>query len=529
MSAGPVHQQAVLGYVFARADGPDAPAGWTHLQALWQACRQQLQMDAAIPGLTSATLPGSGADGPAQPGLIAACQRPDGRGVWQAFLRRDHDVTCLALLMAPDPLDTTDDPEADTGGWEALQRLWDTLGPPSAPPGLLGQALLLLGLAPPDTPAAPAAGLVELSGLVRSTVAGPARPRWWQQPATTRHPFTLWDASASDRDDRAARRIVALATPAGEDDLYRWVWTSGDGELAPFARYLVHAAKLRHQLRVFDDGRAFRHIHTAVDTAVDDLLRLHLSPNPATIALTQLLHARTRLAAVQTGTAGLIAVSTRLREISRTVAIAQTNMTALATHADGPDPPTGLFADDHTLAAWFTDRLADEQVYLDAARDRARDIADLTAAVVGQRLADHHDTTRRHQNRMTLLQTSILGALLMALAAIQALGYQLRVVPGTAKAPLIVLLATLALALPFWALRLNPKARDGAPLGITDHIMIGAVGAAAGWLTTAWATSGHHHPPAWTILAALGGAILTVTITRLITLIPHRTHPTSTQ
>jgi hypothetical protein len=211
-------------------------------------------------------------------------------------------------------------------------------------------------------------------------------------------------------------------------------------------------------------------------------------------------------------------VSTRLREIARTVDIARTNMAALLTNHGSADSPGCLFADDRELAVWFTDRLTDEQVYLDAARERARDVVGVTAAVVGQRLADRQDDTRRHQERMTLLQTSILGALLMALGAVQALTYHLRVVPGAVQAPLIVLLATLALALPSWALRLNPQARDGAPLGAADHIMIGGVGAAAGWLTSVWVASNHHRAlgTGWTALAAIGGAILTVTSTVLI-------------
>jgi hypothetical protein len=518
VTARPVGGQALLAYAFARADGPHAAAGWAHLQALWEACRRQLGMDAEVPGLAPVTLPASAADVPARPGLVAACQRPGDDGVWQAFARREHDAACLAVLLAPGPAGTAGRPGAAPGSWAELEQRWQALQPAGGPPDLLGQAVVLIGLAPAGGAAASAPEPADLSGLVRQAVAGPTTPGWWRHPAATPHPFTLWEASASADDGRPARRVVVLAPEAAEDAAYRWVWTSGDGELAPLGRYLLHAAKLRHQLRVFDDGRSFRRIHAEVEAAIDELLRFHLAADPAAVPVARLLDARARLAGVQAGTAGLVAASTRLREIARTVDIARTNMAALSASTGPPGPSAGLFADDRALAAWFADRLADEQVYLDAARERAREVADVTAAVVDQRLAERQEATRRHQERGTLLQTSVLGALLMALAAVQALGYQLRVVPGAAQAPLIVLLAALALALPSWALRLHPEARDGAPLGAADHVMVGAVGAAAGWLALAWAASLHHWAlgPGWALLAAAGGAALTVVTTILV-------------
>ncbi|WP_283097378.1 CATRA conflict system CASPASE/TPR repeat-associated protein [Frankia umida] len=397
--------------------------------------------------------------------------------------------------------------------------------PPTDALPALGQAVLLIGVVPP-TPEPTGDGTVEtvntlamqeLVRRVRPAVSGPQIPGWWRHPANVPGGITLWETAATTDDARISRRMVAVAPEPAENDLYRWVWTSGIPDLAPFARYLMHTARLRHQLRVFGDGREFRAIHSEVDAAVSNLLRLHLA-NPPVSDIAVLTGARARLAEVQAGTAGLVAVSTRLREIARTVEIANANVAALTARAGLPDGPPGLFGDDRDLAEWLIDRLGDEQLYLDAARERAREVAEVTGVLLDQRFDERLEDSRRRQDRMTLLQTSVLGALLMALGAIQALGYQLRVVPGSARPPLISLLAALALALPFWAFRLDPRIEGGAPIGVTDHALIGAVGATAGWLAIAWAGSGHPHPPgsAWTALAAVGGAAVTAAITRLV-------------
>jgi hypothetical protein len=155
-------------------------------------------------------------------------------------------------------------------------------------------------------------------------------------------------------------------------------------------------------------------------------------------------------------------------------------------------------------------QLEDDRLYLDAARERATEVARITDALVNHRLADLDEVARRQQERLSLLQTSFLGALLMGLAAIQALGYtvsSLKPVQG----PVIAVLMALALCLPTAVLRLSATAVDGAPFGVADHLGLAALGAAVGWLATSVVSVTvleRLAEPSWTIPVAAVGALL---------------------
>lgn len=82
---------------------------------------------------------------------------------------------------------------------------------------------------------------------------------WWGEglvrPQPPLGPFAVWEASEPGsgqvaRDDRVDRRIVVVAERHRDAELSAWTWTRGDGRPTPFTRYLLHAAKLRYELRV---------------------------------------------------------------------------------------------------------------------------------------------------------------------------------------------------------------------------------------------------------------------------------------
>jgi CASPASE and TPR Repeat-Associated N-terminal domain len=124
--------EALVVHVFVAADGTDQAADLAHVEKIWQACGESLGMTGAVPGA-----------GVEWDGTLAARTRP-GSGVYQAVLRREHDVFCLSAVL---------EPARDSGiGWADLDRQWSAvIGPPS--PGTLGVVRVLIGPETPDSPA----------------------------------------------------------------------------------------------------------------------------------------------------------------------------------------------------------------------------------------------------------------------------------------------------------------------------------------------------------------------------------------
>src|ERR1041384_2803543 len=79
--------EALVVHVFVAADGTDQAADLAHVEKIWQACGESLGMTGAVPGA-----------GVEWDGTLAARTRP-GSGVYQAVLRREHDVFCLSAVL----------------------------------------------------------------------------------------------------------------------------------------------------------------------------------------------------------------------------------------------------------------------------------------------------------------------------------------------------------------------------------------------------------------------------------------------
>jgi hypothetical protein len=288
---------------------------------------------------------------------------------------------------------------------------------------------------------------------------------------------------------------VVVAPRKQEAALDAWAWTRGDGDLPLFGRYLLHAAKIRYELRVHAGGDALRRLRRQADERVDELLNL-LGREDGTGSVPasgeQLTAASARLMAVQAGSAGLVHAVTQLREMRRTVQIAAANMAA----ALGPDASdsqvadansSGPLADDLGLAAWFSRQLDDDALYLEAARERTLDVATVTASVVQhriqqrqERLQQRQEAARRRQERFNLLQTAVIGAVIIVLTAVLALGYQVPL-PGPVKAPVIAALGAIVLLLVSIFLRLALSS-DREPMAWLSYASVGLTVAALAWL-----------------------------------------------
>ncbi|MFI6504514.1 CATRA conflict system CASPASE/TPR repeat-associated protein [Nonomuraea typhae] len=468
-------------HLFVAADGERPAADLAYLLSVWRLCGDALGMTRAVPGLDLE--PAEGATG-----LLAARTRAGG-GVHQAVLRREHDVFCLSVMLEPDP--------AGGVGWTGLDRRWseimDTAGRP--PPGVLGVARLFLARA-----ADPAT-----AELVRARVpADPDAPDAWPERGTAvPGGFTVWEASAP-HDGRVERRLVVLAAEHRDAELSAWTWIGAGRELPRLARYLLHAAKLRYQVRVWEKGQGFRRLRQEADATIQTLMEIVSPSRQRDPSQAELVEASRELTSLQARELGLVDRSTRLREMCRTVDIAAANLAALS----GEAALGGPFADDRELAEWFGRQLDDDATYLEAALLRSEQIGALLDRLVQR-------SRQRRQESVNLGLTGAVGAILMSLAAIQSLQYTVPL-PAPVKPAVITVLGALALWVSLVVLRIVVPERRWARALV--HAGSGAVAAALAWLVvSAAAGSGAGAGGTW-LFAGLGftaGALGSAALARL--------------
>jgi hypothetical protein len=521
--------KALAVHVFLRATGSAGEAAYPHVRALWSACQDALGMCDAVTsfGLPVA-LPEEWTDALGS-GLLAACKGP-GSGIEQAVMRREHDVFCLGVVLAPEPVAGVT--------WRQLDQRWTSAVAGISPLAALGWARVYLavleadhdpgrakrqgpGGGPAEVAGVSSPSLASVSQAVRTAtaVAADARDGWWRRRSATTQGFSVWEAS-SQNDARVERRLVVVAPRKQEAVLDAWAWTRGDGDLPSFGRYLLHAAKIRYELRVHAGGDALRRLRRQADERVDELLNLlgredETGNVPASGE--QLTAASARLLAVQAGSAGLVHAVTQLREMRRTVEIAAANMAAVlgsdASDSQVADANSGPLAEDLALAAWFSEQLDDDALYLEAARERTLDVATVTTSVVQHRLQQRQESlqqrqeaARRRQEHFNLLQTAVIGAVIVCLTAVQALGYKVPL-PGPVQAPVIAALGAITLLLASIVLRLALSS-DREPMAWLSYASVGLTVAALAWLADAWISREVFHaraaPGTTGMLAAAG-------------------------
>jgi hypothetical protein len=395
--------------------------------------------------------------------------------VHEAIAYRTPEVVVVSVRRAPND---------DAVGWVELRRRWTaSVGPD--PAKAIGTVTLHLG----------------------------QWPRWRRRPLppssyAREDGLVLWENISST----AKHRDLTVMGPArAEDAVDRWAWFAGGPTLPPLTRYLVHAAAIRHQAAVLESALPrLRAARDRADARCGVLTDLLLSPRPSVTALAA---ADQTLGAVVTEQGGLLTAEADAVDMAQTVAVARRAMVAaLGPSAGGPP------SDDDEIAIWLDEQLATELTYLRTAQRKAAELSRLASAVIDER-------RHRRQERLTLLQASDDGALLMALAASQTFGYKGPIHRlGPVLAPLIVLLSTVALLLPPAVLYWPDRAGADRPTsGLHAIYLIGAFlfGAEVGWLGTSvdWVlATGRGAPPHWSLLISAGGAALAF----LLALVPLR-------
>jgi len=289
-------------HAFAPLDGGPSGLAYQQIRRLWEAVGGDLCAGEPTarhdPPHDLPADPGALPPGP----VIAAQQRADGRV--RAVLRREQDVLNLSIEWLADG-------EASGRTWREGYEQWAAIAAGDTDE-LLGIALLYVGFA---------------------TDHGPL----WNDAAVVGGCF-LWEVPPYDDHARAARRILVLSTP--DRECATSALTSRDeGEMAPLPRYLLGAAKVRHQLR------ARRSAEAAVRAAADG-----------------------RYAG-----ADLAALLARLADMRLAVQVARSGLEAARRTLDpSAETAVGLFANDLECAVWAESLLAEDLRYLSSAQRRAR-------------------------------------------------------------------------------------------------------------------------------------------------------------
>ncbi|KDN21772.1 CATRA conflict system CASPASE/TPR repeat-associated protein [Amycolatopsis rifamycinica] len=272
----------------------------------------------------------------------------------QAVLRRRHDVLNLSALFTGEP-----------AGWAEFERRWDLVVDGVAQ-AFLGEVRIYYGLTASAADALPATADLAVSVAGRLPPVACARG-WEQAGVTTKTGFPLWELSPRE-DGRRLRRVLTLTPVARDSDLSAWVWSDKGPDMPMFARYLGHAAKVRHHVRLWKRGRSLRDLRLR---AADIAARLRAG-DPS-------------LAPDQPGAVELALTSalTSVAAMRRTVEIAADNMSRTIADAVAIGEGRNVFADDRSLVEDLLTWFDDETEYLRLARDLLRELRRAVVPVAG--------------------------------------------------------------------------------------------------------------------------------------------------
>jgi hypothetical protein len=446
------------------------------LSVLWKHCSDLGMLDRTVPEAVLAAEAGQ------TPHIVGVKARDDRL---QAVLTRTSDAAGITACLAS---------ASDGSNWHELDRMW-----PHEPAPPIDRKRFTVRVYVGYVPSVDLRSSEDWSALaaaLRKAVPDAGDGSWAQRWARISPGFVLWEAPPREPRER---RIILIAEESTEGAVDAFAWTSGAFVLGRFTSYLLDATRLRYEQAVHGSrSREVRDLREEVDRAVDRVLTLH-SPGART-QTAEFVAADVALASLQARSTGLITTLARLRQLAHTIEIITDNMgNAVPTESttDGP------FALDQALAKSLHTQVLDDIAFLDIARERAERVSALTSTAVRRGLD-------AYQQRLFLLQTSVVGAIVMTLAALQALGTTLPL-PDPLQIPVISMLGTFTLALPIAIRRWSRGAPPDVPLNLLDYAAVALFGASLGWLVTelvAYHAIARLARPPWPALIAGGSALL---------------------
>jgi hypothetical protein len=384
--------------------------------------------------------------------------------IYQALRYDSARLTAVLVCLAP---------QGDGDGWKELDQQW------SDPAGdHVGRVRLFYALYDGDRDPARLA-----------TEAGEALPGepGLSLAAEIAEGVFLWETALFPA-DRSERVLVLLAPASAETTADALVWPSGNAALPPLPGYLWQTAVIRHEGRRFADRRA----------ASPPGLLHDLAAEFETAEKTGFRDADERdrkLDMLQRKTALAAAAEAALRTLHRTAEVAAANARVWL------EPLPG----DRDYTAWL---LAEADDAIGGLRDAvayAEPLARIGLAETEKRLRD----LGARSEFLTLLQTSVIAAATLALAASQTLNYDWPTY-ASLQTPFIVTVTLLGLAGPLGAAALNPFARKR--LVRSAAVVVTGLGAALGWLAwTGLVRSNSGHPPG-RLASCVAAAVLAVVV-----------------
>ncbi|RSM86308.1 hypothetical protein DMH04_14165 [Kibdelosporangium aridum] len=333
---GLIAEQELILHVFAHADDRK-PADVAEMGALWTRFADELGLTDPVPLLGLPMEPDRFTGFGAGTVVLAARQRPDTHV--QAVLRGMHDVLNLSVLAAL--------PGASWQQLDAMVR--GVLGEMSQ--AFIGVTWLYQGK--DEHLDAGARCFEELEG--RRVGRG-----------CELEPGIVLREFSGREDTRAERRFVVLAPPDRDDEQSDWTWSNGRADMPVLARYLLHMAKVRYQLRVHARLPEAGMLCRTIDDAV----------------------AQRDQAALSTSRFRIARHVTDLKTMRHTVEIAISNAVA-ALKRVGDLPQDGPIGDDLALGTYFRQRLDDDITYFETSAEGAR----LMTESLGPALVRTHEPT----------------------------------------------------------------------------------------------------------------------------------------
>lgn len=503
-----VTKSALLVMAFAPADSEVHNNSREYLQSIWRACRS-LGVTDPIPGTS---VPADRIDfslahsTTSEFTLLAAADRTAGDSLYSAFAFAEHDVVGVVALLAPN--DTT----RDLTQWSDLDAEWNAAvaaaDRPPPPWGMLGEfrvfeALYDRGFGLGDR---------AMCDLIRRNAPRRGSESWSSSFDRTEHGFAVWRADGAGGPE-AVTDLYVLAPARQEVALDEWAWAvEGRHGLRPLPRYLLQLSKIRHQNLLYAASEASNAQIVESDERTTKLLRELNQSTRRPVPLERVLKASALVDEAQFGPQGLLWTITRQRQLSRSLSIAVANMRLHTPDVRRCGKGVSWTVTDLADAEWLIRQVEDDRLHLEAVRERAEGVRAAVSALVERELASH-------RGWLSLIQTSILGSVLTALTAVQAMRYEVPI-RDALQSPVIAAVAALALALPLAVLRLAGVSPTTRRYRWLDSGAAGLFGAALGWLAvTGWTVSWGREPPAapWTISAAFVAGLITFLGTHLLT------------
>lgn len=420
--------------------------------------------------------------------LLAGRSGSDSNGVTQAYVFARHDAVGLCVALA------SNDDDAGWERWPEQLATWrGEFRGVAWPPQMLGEAYILVGHAEEANDAT--ASLDDQVGRVAALTSLGITPG----PFFTPDGRAIW--SGTDKDGR--RVTVVISPPELEEDLSRWLWWQGTHEAAPFVIYLLDAAKLEYERRVYQvRRRAITASLAGLDSDLDGVLTLHAHGGLAgRTSMPGLIDAQERLIGARAASSSLVIDLTFLRALKRTAAIARRNLAARTPESMTPVTgrgTTSIFERDQRVATWLEEQVDQDLGYAEAVLQRAGEAQELTRLRLDQSMT----RVSRAQSRVTLMQTSLVSSLVSGLGAIAIMDLSFDPDINLRLPLLLAFMATTAF-LPVLAAHWFER------YGIVDHVVAILLGGSIGWLALqlgAVATGSGHPGLSVVVLAAVGGA-----------------------